>query len=116
MVTSPAVCIALARTKRMIHHSRGECVPDECLEEESPRSMKSDGVARKRSREFWLNVYARNPVVDPDAFLWASPDYALIIRRKLYPRLTWFAPGGLTRITRMLFTQGYCPMTACWIP
>lgn len=58
------------------------CIPDEYREKDSPRSKESDEVARKRGREFWLNIYARNPAFDPEASVRASPDYAFIVRGK----------------------------------
>ena len=55
-------------------------IPEELQEKDSPRSKESEEVARKRGREFWLNIYARNPAFDPEASVKASPDYAFVIR------------------------------------
>ncbi|SPO06782.1 uncharacterized protein DNG_09476 [Cephalotrichum gorgonifer] len=63
------------------------CIPDEYREADSPRSKESDEVARKRGREFWLNIYARNPAFDPEASVRASPDYAFVVRDLLYARV-----------------------------
>lgn len=56
------------------------CIPDQFRDQDSPRSKESDEAARKRGREFWLNIYARNPAFDPEASVKASPDYAFIVR------------------------------------
>lgn len=58
------------------------CIPEELLQKDSPRSKESDEVARKRGREFWTNIYARNPAFDPEASVRASPDYAFVVRGK----------------------------------
>lgn len=58
------------------------CIPEELRETESPRSKESDEIARKRGKEFWSNIYARNSAFDPEASVRASPDYAFIVRGK----------------------------------
>jgi hypothetical protein len=67
----------------------GNCIPEEYREKEdeamhSPRKAESVEEARKRGREFWLNIYARNPAFDQNATVRASADYAFIIRGR-YP-------------------------------
>ncbi|KAJ5661367.1 uncharacterized protein N7484_000739 [Penicillium longicatenatum] len=66
------------------------CIPEELREKESPRSKESDQMARKRGKEFWSNIYARNPAFDPEASVRASPDYAFIVREVLYARIFSF--------------------------
>lgn len=58
------------------------CISEELREKESPRSKESDELARKRGKEFWSSIYARNPAFDPEASVRASPDYAFIVRGK----------------------------------
>lgn len=58
------------------------CTPEELREKESPRSKESEEVARKRGKEFWSRIYARNPAFDPGASVRASPDYAFVVRGK----------------------------------
>ncbi|KAJ9608097.1 hypothetical protein H2200_007085 [Cladophialophora chaetospira] len=78
--------VGAARTGNAMR-TLSECMPDEFREQESPRSKESDEVARKRGRQFWLNVYARNPLFDPVKTERASPDYAFIVRDLLYARV-----------------------------
>ncbi|KAJ5772469.1 hypothetical protein N7520_002998 [Penicillium odoratum] len=66
------------------------CIPEDLREKESPRSKESDEMARKRGKEFWSNIYARNPAFDPEASVRASPDYAFIVREVLYARIFSF--------------------------
>lgn len=79
--------VGAARTGNSMR-TLSKCVPEEYREKDSPRSKESDEVARKRGREFWLNVYSRNPAFDPEASVRASPDYAFIIRGEFLPRST----------------------------
>jgi hypothetical protein len=63
----------------------GNCIPDEYREKgdeamHSPRKEESVEEARRRGKEFWLNIYARNPAFDQNATVRASADYAFIIR------------------------------------
>lgn len=58
------------------------CTPVELREKESLRSKESEEVARKRGKEFWTRIYARNPAFDPEASVRASPDYAFVVRGK----------------------------------
>lgn len=62
------------------------CVSEEFRDKDSPRSEESDEVSRKRGREFWLSIYARNPAFDPEASVRASPDYAFIVRGNILHR------------------------------
>lgn len=58
------------------------CIPEELREKDSPRSKEPEDMVRKRGKEFWSNIYARNPAFDPEASVRASPDYAFIVRGK----------------------------------
>ncbi|CAI4220198.1 unnamed protein product [Parascedosporium putredinis] len=60
------------------------CLPDEYRETESPRSKESEEHAKKRGREFWLSIYARNPEFDPEATVRASPDYTFVVRGNVF--------------------------------
>ena len=71
--------VGAARTGNSMR-TLSRCLPDEYREKESPRSKESEEDARKRGREFWLNIYARNPEFDPEATVRASPDYAFVVR------------------------------------
>ena len=56
------------------------CTPEDLREKESLRSKESEELARKRGKEFWTRIYARNPAFDPEASVRASPDYAFVVR------------------------------------
>ncbi|KAL2833753.1 hypothetical protein BDW59DRAFT_179458 [Aspergillus cavernicola] len=66
------------------------CIPVDLQETESPRSLESDETARKRGREFWTRIYARNRAFDPQASVRASPDYAFVVREVIYARILSF--------------------------
>ncbi|KAH7071566.1 hypothetical protein BKA63DRAFT_392335, partial [Paraphoma chrysanthemicola] len=67
-----------------------DCVPASLRETECLRAKESDDHARIRGRQFWTNIYARNPAFDPEASVRASPDYAFVIRDVLYARVFSF--------------------------
>lgn len=59
------------------------CIPEDFRATESPRAMESESAARERGKNFWTNIYARNPAFDPEASVRASPDYAFVVRGTL---------------------------------
>lgn len=60
-----------------------DCIPETLRELQSPRSQEPEQQARARGKEFWTNIYARNPAFDPEASVRASPDYAFVVRGRL---------------------------------
>lgn len=71
--------VGAARTGNAMR-TLSSCVPEELRESESPRSQETEETARKRGKEFWTRIYARNPAFDPNASVRASPDYAFVVR------------------------------------
>lgn len=57
-----------------------QCIPEEYRDKDSPRANETVEFARKRGRDFWLKIYARNPAFDPEVTVRASPDYAFVVR------------------------------------
>ncbi|KAK7227854.1 hypothetical protein V2G26_000024 [Clonostachys chloroleuca] len=64
-----------------------QCVPEEYREKSSGRANETHEFAVERGRQFWTNIYARNPAFDPEASVRASPDYAFVVRDVLYARV-----------------------------
>lgn len=84
--------VGAGRTGNAIRSLAG-CLPEDLREKGSPRSQESEETARKRGREFWTRIYARNPAFDPEASVRASPDYAFVVRgMKSTPPLSSLLP------------------------
>lgn len=118
--------VGAARTGNAIR-TLSNCIPDEYRETESPRSKESEEVARKRGRQFWKNIYARNKAFDPEASVRASPDYAFVVRGEirshtLSPFLLHVARGALAKgfklrcTNQIYFMHESSHMTESWIP
>ncbi|KAL5340962.1 hypothetical protein BJX70DRAFT_396343 [Aspergillus crustosus] len=81
--------VGAARTGNAMRVLSG-CIPEDLRETRALRSEESDEVARKRGKEFWSRIYARNRAFDPQASVRASPDYAFVVREVLYARIFSF--------------------------